>query len=46
MPRYYAGPQNAEVRLGHGHAAAMEEPELLAADFRTWFRGFRAELDN
>jgi pimeloyl-ACP methyl ester carboxylesterase len=23
-----------------GHFAAMEEPELLAADMRTWFRGF------
>jgi pimeloyl-ACP methyl ester carboxylesterase len=24
-----------------GHFAAMEEPELLADDIRTWFRGFR-----
>lgn len=24
-----------------GHFAAMEEPELLAADLRSWFRGFR-----
>jgi hypothetical protein len=24
-----------------GHFAAMEEPELLAADIRTWFRAFR-----
>jgi pimeloyl-ACP methyl ester carboxylesterase len=24
-----------------GHFAAMEEPELLAEDIRTWFRGFR-----
>ena len=24
-----------------GHFAAMEEPELLAADLRTWFRTFR-----
>ena len=26
-----------------GHFAAMEEPELLAEDVRTWFRAFRAE---
>jgi pimeloyl-ACP methyl ester carboxylesterase len=26
-----------------GHFAAMEEPELLANDIRTWFRTFRAE---
>jgi pimeloyl-ACP methyl ester carboxylesterase len=26
-----------------GHFAAMEEPELLAEDIRTWFRAFRAE---
>jgi microsomal epoxide hydrolase len=26
-----------------GHFAAMEEPELLAEDLRTWFRAFRAE---
>lgn len=25
-----------------GHFAAMEEPELLAEDLRTWFRAFRA----
>lgn len=25
-----------------GHFAAMEEPELLAKDLRTWFRAFRA----
>jgi hypothetical protein len=25
-----------------GHFAAMEEPELLAEDIRTWFRSFRA----
>jgi hypothetical protein len=25
-----------------GHFAAMEEPELLADDIRTWFRTFRA----
>ena len=25
-----------------GHFAAMEEPELLAEDLRTWFRSFRA----
>ena len=24
-----------------GHFAAMEEPELLAADIRAWFRKFR-----
>lgn len=24
-----------------GHFAAMEEPELLAEDLRTWFRSFR-----
>jgi microsomal epoxide hydrolase len=24
-----------------GHFAAMEEPELLAEDIRTWFRVFR-----
>jgi pimeloyl-ACP methyl ester carboxylesterase len=24
-----------------GHFAAMEEPELLAEDIRTWFRTFR-----
>jgi pimeloyl-ACP methyl ester carboxylesterase len=24
-----------------GHFAAMEEPELLAEDLRTWFRAFR-----
>lgn len=27
-----------------GHFAAMEEPELLAEDLRTWFRGFRRNL--
>jgi len=26
---------------GCGHFAALEEPELLAADIRTWFREFR-----
>jgi pimeloyl-ACP methyl ester carboxylesterase len=26
-----------------GHFAAIEEPELLAEDIRTWFRAFRAE---
>jgi 16S rRNA A1518/A1519 N6-dimethyltransferase RsmA/KsgA/DIM1 with predicted DNA glycosylase/AP lyase activity len=26
-----------------GHFAAMEEPQLLAEDLRTWFRDFRAE---
>ena len=26
-----------------GHFAAMEEPELLAADIRTWFQKFRGE---
>jgi pimeloyl-ACP methyl ester carboxylesterase len=26
-----------------GHFAAMEEPELLAQDIRTWFRSFREE---
>jgi pimeloyl-ACP methyl ester carboxylesterase len=26
-----------------GHFAAMEEPELLAEDIRTWFRTFREE---
>ncbi len=26
-----------------GHFAAMEEPELLAADIRAWFRAFRDE---
>jgi hypothetical protein len=26
-----------------GHFAAMEEPELLAGDIRTWFRTFRHE---
>jgi len=25
-----------------GHFAAMEEPELLAEDLRTWFRAFRS----
>jgi pimeloyl-ACP methyl ester carboxylesterase len=25
-----------------GHFAAMEEPELLAKDIRTWFRDFRS----
>jgi hypothetical protein len=24
-----------------GHFAAIEEPELLAEDIRTWFRAFR-----
>jgi pimeloyl-ACP methyl ester carboxylesterase len=24
-----------------GHFAAMEEPELLAADIRSWFQAFR-----
>jgi len=27
-----------------GHFAAMEEPELLAEDVRTWFRPFREDL--
>lgn len=27
-----------------GHFAAMEEPELLAEDIRTWFRAFRSIL--
>jgi pimeloyl-ACP methyl ester carboxylesterase len=27
-----------------GHFAAMEEPELLTEDIRTWFRAFRPEL--
>jgi pimeloyl-ACP methyl ester carboxylesterase len=29
-----------------GHFAAMEEPELLAEDIRTWFRAFRTENCN
>jgi hypothetical protein len=28
-----------------GHFAAMEEPELLVADIRTWFRNFRGGCD-
>ena len=30
------------VSVHGGHFAAMEEPELLAEDLRTWFRAFRA----
>jgi hypothetical protein len=29
-----------------GHFAAMEEPELLAKDIRTWFRTFRDTEEN
>jgi hypothetical protein len=29
-----------------GHFAAMEEPELLAEDIRTWFRTFRDAEEN
>ena len=29
-----------------GHFAALEEPELLVADIRTWFQGFRDGRDN
>jgi pimeloyl-ACP methyl ester carboxylesterase len=28
-----------------GHFAAMEEPEMLVEDIRTWFRAFRAKRD-
>ena len=29
-----------------GHFAALEEPELLVADLRTWFQSFRDGVDN
>jgi len=29
-----------------GHFAAMEEPELLSADIRTWFQTFRDRRDS
>jgi microsomal epoxide hydrolase len=29
-----------EMKRG-GHFAAMEEPELMVADIRVWFRDFR-----
>jgi pimeloyl-ACP methyl ester carboxylesterase len=39
--RYFNVQRWTEMPRG-GHFAAMEESELLAADIRAWFRGFRA----
>lgn len=30
-----------QLRLYSGHFAAMEEPQLLADDLRSWFKQFR-----
>src|SRR5438477_1982860 len=38
--RYFNVQRWTEMARG-GHFAAMEEPELLAADIRTWFQRFR-----
>ena len=38
--RYFNVQRWTEMPRG-GHFAAMEEPELLAADIRTWFQTFR-----
>jgi len=38
--RYFNVQRWTEMPRG-GHFAAMEEPELLAADIRAWFRAFR-----
>jgi microsomal epoxide hydrolase len=40
--RYFNVRRWTEMPRG-GHFAAMEEPELLAADIRAWFQGFRDE---
>jgi pimeloyl-ACP methyl ester carboxylesterase len=38
--RFFDVQRWAEMPRG-GHFAAMEEPQLLAEDLRTWFRQFR-----
>jgi len=43
--RYFNVQRWTEMSRG-GHFAAMEEPELLVADIRTWFQGFRDGRDN
>jgi pimeloyl-ACP methyl ester carboxylesterase len=38
--RFFNVQRWTEIARG-GHFAAIEEPELLAEDIRTWFRTFR-----
>jgi hypothetical protein len=40
-PREFSNVQRWTEMASGGHFAAMEEPELLAEDTRTWFRTFR-----